>query len=147
MIGHEVDDDAQAVAVCAVDQVLKLLHPARHILGQVGVDVVVVFYGVGRAGLALDDGGMVRPDVVASVIRLCGVLNEAGVPHVCGAQVAYFPQGFGREVRHLATPVGADIAAGLAAVVPIAEEAGEYLVDNYFLVFFHDSVSIVIRFC
>ena len=46
VVGHEVDDDLHASLVGALHEVLELLHTGGHAARQVGVDVVVVAYGV-----------------------------------------------------------------------------------------------------
>ena len=85
VVGDEVDDGFQTVAVGAQDQVLKLLHAFGNVCGNVGIYVIIVFDGIRRTGFPFDDGGMVRADVVAAVVCLCGMFDDACIPDVGGA--------------------------------------------------------------
>ena len=100
VVGHKVYDDFQAGAVGTLYQIFEFLHTSGNVLGQVGVYVVVILDGIGRTGLTLDYGRMVGADVVASVVSLCGVLDDARVPDVRGTQPLDFAQGLTREVGH-----------------------------------------------
>ena len=46
MVRHKIDDDLHASLMCASQQLLKLSHSSRHILGEIGVDVIIVADGV-----------------------------------------------------------------------------------------------------
>ena len=47
MVRHKIDDNLHASHMCASQQLLKLSHSSRHILGEIGVDVIIVADGVG----------------------------------------------------------------------------------------------------
>ena len=90
VVGYEVNEDFQVSTVSALHQVFEFLHTFRYVLGQIGVYVIIILDGVRRSGLALDDGGMVGADIVAAVVSLCGVLDDARVPDVGDAQSLNF---------------------------------------------------------
>ena len=75
----------------ALHQVLEFLHALRYVFGQVGVYIVIIFDGIGRAGFSLHDGGMAGTDIVAAGIGLCGMLYDAGVPDMRCSEFLYFP--------------------------------------------------------
>ena len=77
---------------------------------------------------------MVGADVVASVVSLCGVLDDARVPDVRGTQPLDFAQGLTREVGHFTAAVFGQAAAVDAVVIVVSEESGEHLVDDEFVV-------------
>ena len=53
MIGNEVDHDLQPCLVATLHESLELLHAVRHIHSKVGVYVVIVGDGIGRASPSL----------------------------------------------------------------------------------------------
>ncbi len=139
VIGHEVDYHLEPGAVGAGHQPLKLGHAGGHVDGQVGVDVVVVGDGVGAAGLALDDVGIVARYAVGGVVGGMGVLYHAGVPDVGGAELAYIAQYGGVDAVELARAVLLDGAVGHGVGCIVGEQSGQKLVDYRFerVVLFH----------
>ena len=89
MVRHKVDDDLELGSMAACYQFGELLHAASFVLAQVGVDIVIIGDSVWTTCLAFDDG--------RGVVLCGGVANNAGVPHVCCAQVADCAQGFGGD--------------------------------------------------
>ena len=104
VVGNVVDQYAQARLVRPGDERVELLEAPRGVVGEVGVDVVPVADGVGRSGVALDEG------------FAGGVARDAGIPDVVHAQR---PQV--RELR--LSPVGE---------ASLAPQPGQRLVDNRF---------------
>ena len=60
VIGHKVDNHLHAGVVGAGHESLKLSHTVVDVDGNIGVHVIIVLDGVGRAGLALDHVGDCR---------------------------------------------------------------------------------------
>ena len=123
VVGDEVDDHLQAGCVGALHELVKLLHAARYIGGEVGVYIVVVLDGVGGAGLALDGGLVVGADALRAIVGLRGVLNDTGVPYVGDAQLLDGCQGFGGEIGKLAAAVLLDATVCYTLGVVVAEKA------------------------
>ena len=134
VVGYEIDDDFQPAAVGTLHQILKFLHASGYVFGQVGIYVIVIFDGIRRTGLSLDDSRMVGTYVVAAIIALCGMFNNTGVPNVSGSQPFDFTQSLAGEVGHLATAVFGQISVVDAMVIVVSEESGEYLVNDEFVV-------------
>ena len=80
MVGHEVDQHFHSRAVSALDKADKLVHAVRHVDGQIRVDVIVVGYGVGAAGVAFDDMRVVARYAVCRVVGVVGVFDDTGIP-------------------------------------------------------------------
>ena len=80
MVGDEIDDDLQAGGMGPLHQGLELGHAPGGIVRQIGIDVIVIRYGIGRSGLALDDLGGNAP----AVGLLRGMADDAGIPHGAG---------------------------------------------------------------
>ncbi len=70
-----------------VAECVEFLHAAVDVDGQIGIDVVIVFNGVGRAGFSLDDVGIVGRDAVGTVVGGGSVLNDAGQPYMGYSEV------------------------------------------------------------
>ena len=138
MVGHEVDDDLQSRLMTTLHQLLKLLHTLCDVDGQVGVDVVVVGDGIGRAGLSLHDGRMVARNAVGRIVCLRSVAYDAGIPNMTHAHGTESFQYRGREVVQFSTTVLFYAAVLLSVYAAITIETGKYLIDDYFL--FHASI-------
>ena len=131
MVGHEVDNHLHASLVRARYKSLKLRHAIVHINRQVGVDVVVVGNGIGRACLSLYHSRMLTGNAVLAVVRLRGVTDDARVPNMAHAHFPDFLQGRGREVVQFSTSILFYRTILLASSVTIAVETGEYLINYY----------------
>ena len=132
VVGHEVDDHLQSCTVCAVDQLLELVHALPDVDGQVGVDVVVVDDGVGRARASLHHGRVLARYAVAAVVGHGGVAYDACVPDVADAHLAYLLQHRGCEVVELADPVLFDGSKRFSRRTAVTVQARKYLVDDDF---------------
>ena len=132
VVRHEVDDHFQPRLVRAAHEVLKLLHAVRHVGGEVGVDVVIVLDGVGRARAAFHHGGVVGADAVGLVAGLGGVLEQAREPHVREAEVCNALQLRRREVVQLAATIFPERARGHVRGILVRIEPRENLVDEGF---------------
>ena len=86
MIGHKVNDKLQTGTMGALYQVLKFLHSVGHTGSQVGVYIIIVLDGIRTTGLAFYHGRMVFLYAEGSIVRLCGVLNQTGIPDMCGTK-------------------------------------------------------------
>ena len=128
MVGHEVDDDLQSCLVGTPHQSTKLLHAARHVFGQVGVDVVIVGNGVGRPCASLHDRRVLAGNGVGRVIGGGGVADDSCVPNMRNAQAAHLAQHLGIDVVHLPRTVLFINSTLLPGEVLIAKGAGEDLV-------------------
>ena len=87
VIGHKVHDETQSGLVCAAHEGFKFSHAVFGTYSQVGVDVVIVFDGIGRTGTAFDDVGIVAAYAIGRIVRLGGVFKQARVPNMGEAVV------------------------------------------------------------
>ena len=132
----------------ALYELFELAHACGDVLGDVGVDVVVVGDGVGASGAAFDDVGVVAGDAVAGVVGVVGVLDDAGVPDVGDAERAYMVEDGGGDEVEFAGAVAVDGAVGNGVGAIVGVEAREELVDDgalYVGVFFHNRVDALMR--
>ena len=127
VVGHEVDDHLHAGVVRTLDQGLEFGHPVVEVRGQCGIDVEPVADGVGRAGLALDDGGIAVGD--RAEVRPRGVRDDARVPHRADRELLEFQEHLVGDVAELAGPVFGIRASGNARPVP--EGSQEQLIDDH----------------
>ena len=70
-----------------VAECVEFLHAAVDVDGQIGIDVVIVFNGIGRAGFSLYDVGIVGRDAMGAVVCCRGVFNDAGQPYMSYSEV------------------------------------------------------------
>ena len=82
MIGDEVHEEAQPRSVRTLHEGLQLRHTFSRLLRQIGIHIVVVLDGVGRARYALDRVGVIRTDTVGAVVGLGGVLQQTDIPYM-----------------------------------------------------------------
>ena len=132
MVRHEVDDDLHAGLVCAVDELLELVHAPVNVVSQIRIDVVVVCDGIGRSRHTLHHGGMLSRYAMLAVVGSGGVADDARIPHMGEAHVVDAAQPFRVEVTHLSRPVDAQRAVGNAGRVTVAKETGKDLVNDDF---------------
>ncbi len=102
VVGDKVDYHLHACVVSAVDKGLELLDALVDVYSDVGVDVVVVFYRIGRACASLHYMGIVAVYAVAAVIGLVGVLDYSGIPDVGHTEPFYAFEGFFCDIVHFA---------------------------------------------
>ena len=133
VVGHEVDYHPEPRLVGAFHQGVELLHAPCRVVGQVARHAVVVRYGVGRAGHALQDVRILAHHAVGRPVGGRRLLQQASIPYIVAPQVAYAAQGGGREVAHLAAAVLGQRAARAACRVHVAVQAHQRLVDDDFL--------------
>lgn len=128
VVGDEVDQDAQVVAVGALDEGRELLEAAVGIGGEVGADVEEVADGEGGAGDALEEVGVIGGE--AGVRGAGGVAEDAEEPEVGAAEVAEGGEGWVGDVGEGAAAVAGAGSVGDGIRDTVAEEAGEELVEN-----------------
>ena len=110
MVGDEVDDQLETGLTDPVNQRAEFLHPGRRIIGQIGVHVIVVRDGVGRAGIPFHHFlGMLSP--------AGGMPDNAGTPDPVHSQ------------RILQVMEGIRVNPGKVAVPP---ETGQQLINQLF---------------
>ena len=130
MVRDKIKHNLQARVVNALHESLKLFHPVWHVHGKFGADVVVVAYGVWRAGLPLHHMRVARSDTVLREVGACGMLNDAGWPHVGGSQVTKFGKQFVVNIVQFAAAVLSHGAAMHGIGVVVGEPTREELIDN-----------------
>ena len=109
--------------MCTVNEGLKFADAVWYIFGDVGVDVVVVFYSVWTASFAFYHVYIVRLD--AWICGGLGMLYHSGVPNVCDAEWLDRLQYFGIDVIHFAHSVLGDGAIRDAVIAGVGEESRE----------------------
>ena len=82
MIGDEVHEEAQPRSVRTLHERLQLCHASSGLLHEVGIDIVVVLDGIGRARDSLDRIGVIWTDTMGAVVGLGGVLQQADIPYM-----------------------------------------------------------------
>ena len=130
MVGDKVHQDLQPCLVGTLDEGVQLCLSRVGIFGEVGVDVVVVLDGIGRASLPLHRVGVVGADTLGAVVGLRGVLQQADIPDVSCSEAADIGEGFWREVTELPRAVLGECAMGLAGRILIPPESSEGGVDD-----------------
>ena len=90
VVGNEVDDNLQPAAMSALHQIFKFSHAFGNVFRQIWVYIIIVFYCVWRTGFAFYDSRMIGADVVAMIIRLCCMFNNAGIPNMGSTQLFDF---------------------------------------------------------
>ena len=80
---------------------------------------------------------MIRADVITAIVRLSGMLNDACVPYMRSTQFLDFTKCFECEISHFPTAIGSNVSIVDTVVIIISKQAGEYLVDNYFIFVIH----------
>ena len=113
-----------------LDEGIQLCLSRVGIFGEVGVDVVVVLDGIGRACLPLHRVGVVGTDALGAVVGLRGMLQQADIPDVGSPETADIGEGFGCEVTELPRAVLGECAMGLASRILIPPESSEGGVDD-----------------
>ena len=141
MVGHKINNDLQPCLVAALHEFLEFLHTSRNARGNIWVHVVVVFDGVSTAGFAFDHGVVVTWNAIGRIIRLRGMLDDAGVPDVCGTQFLDFVQRLRCEGFHGSAAIDSTCGVVLVHVGIAAKQSCEDLIDNRFLHFFRLGVG------
>ena len=130
VVGDKVHQDLQPCLVGTLDEGVQLCLSRVWIFGEVGVDVVVVLDGIGRACLPLHRVGVVGTDALGAVVGLRGVLQQADIPDVGCPETADIGEGFGSEVTELPRSVLGECAMGLVGCILIPPESSEGRVDD-----------------
>ena len=130
VVGDKVHQDLQPSLMGTLDEGVQLCLSRVWIFGEVGVDVVVVLDGIGRACLPLHRVGVVGTDALGAVVGLRGVLQQADIPDVGSPETADIGEGFGSEVTELPRAVLGECAMGLAGRILIPPESSEGGVDD-----------------
>ena len=73
----------------ALHKGLKLSHSGGNILCQLCRHIIIICYGIGRAGLSLNHRGVRRGNAISAPICLGGVRNNAGVPDVGDREILF----------------------------------------------------------
>ena len=132
VVGHEVYQHFEPGLVRAAHECFKLLHALFRHGGEVRTDVVIVFNGIRRTGLAFHHCGVVFGDAVSRVVGLRSVFQHARVPDMRKPEIADAFQHFGRKVIEFAAAVLVNAAAGNVIGRRVAVKAGQHLVYRYF---------------
>ena len=99
-----------------LDEGVQLCLSRVGIFGEVGVDVVVVLDGIGRASLPLHRVGVIGTDALGAVVGLRSVLQQADIPDVSCSETADIGEGFGSEVTELPRAIRGECAMGWRVV-------------------------------
>ena len=134
VIGHKVNYDAHARPVGAADKQLKLSQAPGYVGCQFGGHAVVVAHGVGRACLSFHVG--VGRKAVGREVCAGGMVEDACVPDVCGAQLADGLQASGGKVAQLAAAVLGKRAAYAGGVRRRVVQARKKLINDGLHTFF-----------
>ena len=128
----------------ACHKLLKFLHSVGHTFSQIGIHIIVVLYGVGRSGFALDNMGIVRRQYpVVAIVCLCRVFNDTCVPYVRHTKFLYRLENAFGDLIHFSTPVLRDCPVRDARRIAVGEQTGEKLIDDWFAV--HTMVCFFFR--
>ncbi|OAV74815.1 hypothetical protein Barb7_01630 [Bacteroidales bacterium Barb7] len=137
VVGHKVDDNLHACLVRPLNQLFKLLHTVGNTVGKCRIYVVVILDGVGRACRAFHYAAVVFADAVSREIGLGGMFDNAGVPDVGNAQLLYLRQSQSGKGREFARAVFRHIPIADKPLVQVSKQAGEHLINNYFVFVLH----------
>ena len=132
VVGDEIDEDAEVLFFGTGEESFELVEPLGGIDGVVGADIVVVADGVGAAGDAFEEVGIVGRKLQRGVVASGGLAVDAGDPD--GVEAELFNRGESGvvEVGKFSATVLFESAVRDASGVGVAEEAGEELVDADF---------------
>ena len=103
----------------------ELLHAFGFVFCQIGIDIVIVRDGIGRAGAPFGDRGRVEP--------VGGVADNACVPNVRGTQIR---DGLECTLVDIYKPSATVLFLGavvFASLVVVRKQAREELVNNGFI--------------
>ena len=119
----------------ATHQLLKFLHTLLHIDSQVGVHVVVVGDGIGRASPTLHNSRMLTGNAILRVVGHRGVTNDASVPHMRDTHLTNLLQHLRREAIQFATAVLFNGTKRFTRLTAVAIQTRKNLVNNDFRTF------------
>ena len=132
MVGHKVQHELQPDMVNASDEILKLSHAVGYVYRKFRAYVIIVTYGVGRAGLPLHHMRVAWLDTVLAEITACGMLDNACWPHMCRAKVSQFGQQSLINVIEFTATVLLKRAACDAVGIVVGEPTRKKLIDDRF---------------
>ena len=134
MVGHKVHNNLQVVAVAIVNKFKELVHTLVNILCNIGVDIIVVGYGIRRASLALYNSRMLAWNAVRRIIGSSSMTYHSSIPHVCISLGTYLMENIiGKEI-HLSTAVFGNRTILIAYIGTVAKKTCEDLVYYYLLI-------------
>ena len=139
MVRHEVHHHLQPRAVSPVHQRLKLSHAPPGVGSQVGVDIIVVLHGIGRACTPLDHGTVVALNAAVGIVCLRGMLQQARKPYMAHSKRPDLTQRKHGEIPHQTAAVTLPAAVGHRVGHPVAKQTGQYLIDDNLL---HSSAKL-----
>ena len=105
VVGHKVDNQLQSYLVRTLHELLKFRHALFHINGKVGINVVVVLYGIGATGTAFYNCRVVALDAILRIVGLSGMLYHSREPYMRVAVRLYATQYSLRKSIELCTAV------------------------------------------
>ena len=132
MIGHEVYQHSKTGTLGSLDKLFEFSHSRRRVHSQIRVNIIIISDGIGRACLTFDHTRIISGDPVSRIIRTMGVLNDTGVPHVCGAERLYGPKHGRRYAIEFSAAVLLYGAAWTAVVVEVGKQPWNKLIYNRF---------------
>ena len=139
MIGDKVNDHPQSGSVRPVHQSVKVVPPRSRVIGQVGIDIVVVLDRIGGAGTTLYHIGVIVRD--PRVRGGGGMLEDAGIPDMGKAQPLEVSESLTGDVTQLTTAILLDRATGAIFPAHVTVESGQYLIDQQLaIISIHDDV-------
>ena len=137
MVGHEVDDNLQPRVMSASHQGLELGNTVGDILGQVGVDVIIIRDGIGAAGMSLDNMFVVTGDTIGRIIRIVSMFYNPGIPYMCGTEVANRAQYSGIDGIQFSRAVTGDRTVDNRCRTVVGEQSRYQLINYRFDVLCH----------
>ena len=69
MVGNKIHDDVHSCLMSAQNQLLPLFHSHFWVIGQIGIYVVIIGYGVGGTGFSLDNFRVLGRNAYCRIIR------------------------------------------------------------------------------
>ena len=137
VIRYKINNYFQTCAMCAMYQILKFFHTSLHVVSQVRIYIIIILDSIGRTRFSFYNSRMIWSDVITAIVRLSGMFDDACIPYMRSTQFLDFTKCFESEISHFPTTIGGNVSIVDTVVVVISKQAGEYLVDNYFIFVIH----------
>ena len=128
-----VDDHLEPLFMRPLNQGMKLLQSFCRIDCQVGIHVVIILDGIGRARPTLDHVGIVVGDAVSSIVMDHIVVEDSCEPDVGDTQFADLLQCFWGKIPKFAHSVFLDCSPWFVGGIGIAKQPGKNLVNHNFM--------------
>jgi hypothetical protein len=145
MVRYEIHQGFQPAAMCTGNEFFELFHAFRYVVGQIGINIIIVFDGIRRSGFSFHYGRVVGTYAIFAIIRPGGMFRDTGIPDMGCAEFFDFFQCLHCEVGQLAATVFLQAAVVNAMIVVITEEAGEYLIYDDFVPVVHIAIAFSSR--